>query len=212
MGNCFSSVPPDIFVSLHKLNQGKMTTANKVIFLIFFGIIFIASCSNDAPVNNTVSGNNNTLPDAVFDGSVSGDYNEQIHILVTGNYLNNGNTRIDGGYVTNNNLMILTASVIPNVYVSINAHTGGVDTVTVNLNQDNMDIASYNNFGIGASGFKSVSGTLSITKTEYLQTVGNDYDWFVDGNYSMSLVNTDTPPKQVNISGSFKAIHISPEN
>lgn len=175
-------------------------------------VIFLPACNDSPQTNNNTSGNNNTLPDANFTGSVSGDYNEQIDITIPGNYINNGNSRIDGGYTTPNDLMILTASVETNIFVSINCHTGGVDTGSFVMNRDNSDIGTYNNFGIGASGFKSVSGSLTITKKEYLQTVGNDYDWFVDGSYAMLLVNTENPPKQVNIIGSFKSIHISPEN
>lgn len=179
------------------------------IILILFSAIILPSCSDSQPANGP-NGNNNTLPDAIFTGSVSGDYNEQINITIPGNYLNNGNSRIDGGYVAPPiGLMILTATVSPNLFVTLNSYTNGIDTGSFVMSQGQGDSSSYSNFGIGASGFKSVSGTLIITKKEYLQTIGNDYDWYLDGSYSMSMVNRDAPPKQVNISGTFKAIHVS---
>ncbi|MBZ0204568.1 MAG: hypothetical protein K8I03_16260 [Ignavibacteria bacterium] len=188
-----------------------MKKSTIIILLLFFAFI-LASCDN-ASTNNNPNGNNNTLPDAVFNASVSGDYSEQWNLLVTGNYLNTQTSQIiNGGYTTSSNLMILTATKSAGASITINAHTGGVDTGSFSLNTSNMDIGSYNNPGIGASGFVSTGGNIRITKKEYLQTVGNDFDWFVDGTFFMTMQNQDNPPKTVAISGSFTSMHISPES
>lgn len=184
-----------------------------LIHLIVFTFIF-SSCSNDSTTNNSnPNGNSGTLPDAVFNANVSGDYSDHWNITIPGNYLSTQTDFvINGGYTTNSDLMILTASILPSKSITINSHTGGVDTGSFTLNTDNMDIATYNDPSIGAQGFVSVSGMLNITKKEYLQTVGTDYDWFVDGTYSINLLNQETPPKSILLAGDFKAMHISPES
>jgi len=186
---------------------------NKLLVCLFFISVFFASCGGDTTNNSNPTGNNGTLPDAIFTASVNGDYSEQWDITIPENFLNTqSQSVINGGYTTNSNLMILTASKIPGTSISINAHTGGVDTGSFALNTGNMDIGTYNNPGIGAQGFVSNGGNLIITKKEYLQTVGNDYDWFVDGTFNMTLSNQENPPKVVSISGTFTAMHISPES
>ena len=174
-----------------------------VLMVIISATVFI-SCNK----NNDTNSNNDVMPAAKLDASISGDYSEQIHINLPGNYLDpNPNGQVlNGGYTSVNDMMIITAAFnIANGGITIVAHTGGINTGTFNYVNSQT---TYNNAAIGASGFVAPSGTLIITKTEYITTVGNDKDYYISGSFSGTMENQDNPAKVINMSGTFSGVHV----
>jgi hypothetical protein len=58
------------------------------------------------------------------------------------------------------------------------------------------------------NGYIAVSGSVTISKATLYQGVSSIEDWFIDGTFSGTYVDNNTPPNQVTITGSFSGVNI----
>jgi hypothetical protein len=152
--------------------------------------------------------NPDVIPPAKMTVSVSGDYSDQLTIDLPGNYLDTSQSgqTLNGGYSSPTDQLIIAATFDSGFGgITLISNTGGINTGTFSFVNDQT---SYNNFSIGANGFLATSGSLVITKREYITTIGNDKDYYLDGNFSATMVNTENPPESISISGTFSGIHV----
>ncbi len=178
------------------------------LLLIILAVTVFISCEKGSDSSTTPPPTNtDVIPAAILDASISGDYSEQIHIDLPGNYLDTGQSEhLNGGYTSVNDMMIITAMFNSgNGGIVLIAHTGGINTGTFNYIDSQT---SYNNASIGAQGFIAPSGSLIITEKKYITTIGNDKDYYISGSFSGSMANQDNPPKTVYMSGTFSGIHV----
>ena len=166
----------------------------------FIAISILYSCKKE--------NNPDVLPPAKMTVSVSGDYSDQLTIDLPGNYLDTSQSgqTLNGGYSSPTDQLIIAATFDAGFGgITLISNTGGINTGTFNFVNDQT---SYNNFSIGANGFLATSGSLVITKREYITTIGNDKDYYLDGNFSATMVNTENPPESISISGTFSGVHV----
>lgn len=85
-------------------------------------------------------------------------------------------------------------------------------TYQMNTDNNNADIGGYYNYVVSKTGYTSTSGSIIISKVVAGQTVGNSVgagnDYYIDGSFEMTLVDTETPPNSVTITGTFSGINI----
>ncbi len=56
--------------------------------------------------------------------------------------------------------------------------------------------------------YLAVGGNLTISSAELYQNVGPAEDWYIDGSFSGTFQDNETPPNTVTINGTFSGINI----
>ena len=148
-----------------------------------------------------------TLPDLVFRFSVTGAESHDINFTNVGNVA--GTKFANGAYVAVADLLSISSQDFNVWLFGINANTGGVDPGLYPLNQGAADFMGFTNV-TGATGYVSTSGSLRIISSElYAEVPGSlSEDYFCDGEFEATLVDSETPPNVINITGSFEGLNI----
>jgi len=184
-----------------------MKTFVKFILLALLGLSLWA-CKKEEAVEPEPEPEEMTVPDLEVQIEVTGAISRSIDFTLPGNVTD---TRaMNGAYSSTTGLLSINAmeNLVWNLAI-IHSGTGGIETGTWAFNQSQQDILSYVDQEAGM-GFNSVSGELSITKSELFQdvgsTVGAGDTYFIDGSIDATLVDENNPPNTINIQGTFSGV------
>lgn len=164
--------------------------------------IFVNGCSKDEDTNDD-NNNNTSLPDAVFNMTVSGAESQTINFTLPGNVASD--FAVNGSQLASAQLLTIQATSLPitwqfGLIADVNSMATGTYAIKVGM-------SSY----IPPSqttGYTATGGTLTITKATLYQSVSSIEDWFIDGTFSGTYQDTNTPPGVVTIAGSFSGVNI----
>ncbi len=164
-------------------------------------IMFLPSCDKE---NNT--NNNPTIPDAIFNASVSGAESYTFSFTLpkgtAGSYAVNGSCNSTVGLFT------MLAKQMPTGWaISLSSSGNQVKVGTYTMNTVNGAISSFANAS-QTTAYTSTSGSITITKAVLYQNVGPAADWYVDGSFSTTMVDNSNPPNQITVTGDFTGINI----
>lgn len=179
----------------------------------------MSSCkkeSSNTAQNPTTNSSNNALPDAVFKATVTGAQSQNIDVKLIGNTFTdhavNGSVTSAAGLFTMSCMKNPTTSIDETWNVSLLAEMPELKAGTYQMNTNDSYKGGYYNYAVSKMGYLSTSGSITITKIVDGQTVGNSVgagnDYFIDGSFEMTLIDTETPPNSVMITGTFSGINI----
>ncbi|MCF8276487.1 MAG: hypothetical protein K9J17_07115 [Flavobacteriales bacterium] len=156
---------------------------------------------------NTDKDDDDKLPDAIFNATVTGAISQNISFTLAENMVN-GTQAVNGSYTGASDMFAMSAQDIGTWQfgISYSATSFGVGTYDV------LGTSGFSNPSLAQAGFLATSGTISISKAELYQGVGSGLggadDYFIDGSFTILMESTDTPPQQIQVSGSFTGINI----
>ncbi|MCF8365514.1 MAG: hypothetical protein K9H16_07025 [Bacteroidales bacterium] len=177
----------------------KTSTFNLVLFA--FALAFLMACKKDD--NNNDDNNNNALPDAVFSLNVSGAESYTFNFTLPKNLASDN--AINGSHQTSTKMLSMMASSLPITWqYGLIADMNSMAKGTYNLKPGMSSFTSPSQ----TTGYFAVSGTITINKAELYQSVSSIEDWFIDGTFSGTYQDTNTPPNEVTITGSFSGVNI----
>lgn len=173
-----------------------------LIMLIGMIAIVATSCKKDDE-NNDDNNNNSKLPDAVLTLNVSGAESHNISFTLPENVASD--YAINGAHVSASQLLTINSMDLPVTWsYGIVAQVSSLQKGTYSIN---AGMSSFKSPTTGA-GFSSVTGTLELTKVDLYQNVASVDDYFIDGEFTGTYQDTNTPPNIITISGSFSGINI----
>ncbi|HPE58211.1 MAG TPA: hypothetical protein P5514_02035 [Bacteroidales bacterium] len=178
-----------------------MKRTSLLMILIALGMVLVISCKKDDN-NNDDDNSGSTLPDAVFSMEVTGAETHTINFTLPKNVASDYG--INGAHLSSQQMLTINSTDLPSTWMyGIVAQVASIKTGTYDIN------AGMSSFTTSAgSGYLSVSGTIKITKADLYQAVGSVDDWFIDGEFSGTYQDTNTPPNTINITGTFKGVNI----
>jgi hypothetical protein len=174
-----------------------------ILLLMALSGILSTSCNKDEDNDDNNNNNNSTIPDAVFSMDVSGAESHTFNFTLPANVATSNS--INGSHLSSQQLLSIVATTLP-----VTWQYGLIADVNA-LAEDTYD------FKVGMSAFTppsqttayiAVSGTLTITKATLYQSFSSIEDWFIDGTFSGVYQDSNTPPNEVTISGSFSGVNI----
>lgn len=168
----------------------------------FFIGSFFYSC------NTTKDDDDDTLPDAVFNATVTGAVNQVISFTLPENVA--GSEAVNGSFSSAIDLFSMNAMNLSGAWqlgLSYNNSSFGVGTY------DLAGTSGFTNPSQAQTSFLATSGSITISKADLFQGVGSGVGgadtYFVDGSFTAMMESSDTPPQQVQVSGTFSGITIS---
>lgn len=179
-----------------------MKTITKIVAMAMVAATVFTSCNQDDEDDD-----DSTLPDATFNATVTGAINQDLNISLPENFVS-GTKVVNGSLNGSSNLFVMNAQDI------------GTWTFALIYNGSQLQVGTYDVAATSAfsypsqaqAAFSATSGTVSISKAELFQGVGSGVgaadDYFVDGTFTIQMESTDTPPQQLQISGSFSGVNI----
>ena len=181
-----------------------MKTRNKFLMLVALPLLLIifTSCKkdNDDPTEP------DKLPDAEFNATTSGDESETYSFTLPEGRA--GTYAINGSHLSSLDIFQMTAMELPAGWqMSFSVTMDNFGTGTYQLNQGQTDMGTYHNDATGKT-YISTSGTINITKADQYLEAGAQDGYYIEGNFTMQGIDSETPPNQVTVSGSFKGIYI----
>ena len=169
-----------------------------LIATILIGSLF-SSCNTEK--------DDDKLPDAVFNATVTGAISQNISFTLPENVA--GTEAVNGSYSGAADLFSMNAMNLGGAWqlgVSFSSGSFGVGTYDVAAS------SGFTNPSLAQTSFSATSGTISISKSELYQGVGSGLggadDYFIDGTFTILMESADTPPQQIQVSGSFTGINI----
>jgi hypothetical protein len=178
-----------------------MKKSTFILLLIAIFGIGLSSCKKDDDTDQ--NDNNNKIPDAVFSMNVSGAESHTISFTLPGNVASD--YAVNGSLISSQEMLSMLAVDMPTTWqYSIIADVNSMATGTYDLK---AGMSAFSNISQN-TGYLAVSGSVTISKATLYQSVSSIEDWFIDGTYSGTYVDNNTPPNQVTISGSFSGINI----
>jgi len=175
------------------------TLPTLIIATLLIGSLF-SSC-------NTDKDDDDKLPDAVFNATVAGAINQVISFTLPENVT--GSEAVNGSYTSAIDLFAMSAMNLGGAWqfgVFFDSDTYGVGTYDVTTS------SGFTNPSLSQAGFLATSGTISISKSELYQGTGSGIggadDYFIDGSFTITMASSDTPPQQIQVSGTFTGINI----
>lgn len=157
-----------------------------------------SACAKDEP--DTPDG----LPDAVFEANVSGAENHTFSFTLpmgtAGEYVTNGSLSSFVGLFS----MLTQELPGPGWQINLVADMGTLAEGTYDLKPG---VAAFANPS-ATNVYLAVSGNLTISAAELYQDVGPAEDWYIDGSFSGTFQDNETPPNTVTINGTFSGINI----
>lgn len=182
-----------------------MKTHNKFLTLLALPLLLIifTSCKKD---NDNDPTEPDTLPDAVFNATISGDESETYAFTLPQGQA--GTYAINGSHVSNVELFQMIVMEMPAGWqMSFAVNMENFGTGTYQMNQGQSDVSTYFNDVTGKA-YISTSGTINITKADQYLEAGSQDGYYIEGNFTMQGIDSSTPPQQVTVSGSFEGIYI----
>ena len=168
--------------------------------LILVTAIMATSC-NKTP-------DEDTLPDAIFNATVSGAVNQVISFTLTENVVS-GTEAVNGSHSTTTDMFSMGAMELTGAWqFGIFYNSDVFQTGTYDI----LELSGFSNPSQAQAGFSATSGSITITKADLFQGVGSGVgaadDYFVDGSFTMEMESSDVPPLVIQVSGTFTGINI----
>ncbi|MDD4598957.1 MAG: hypothetical protein PHW35_13405 [Lentimicrobiaceae bacterium] len=173
-----------------------------MIALLFlaFARIGLSSCKKD---NDDNDNNNNKIPDAVFSMNVSGAESHTFNFTLPGNVASAN--AVSGSHQSSLNMLTMLATNLPITWqYSLVADVSSMAKGTYDLKPGLSAFSPPSQ----TTGYLAVSGSVEITKATLYQNVSNVEDWFIDGSFSGTYQDSNTPPNTITVSGSFSGVNI----
>jgi hypothetical protein len=171
-----------------------------LLFLAFAGI-GLSSCKKDNDDND--NNNNNKIPDAVFSMNVSGAESHTFNFTLRGNVASAN--AVSGSHQSSLNMLTMLATNLPITWqYSLVADVSSMAKGTYDLKPGLSAFSPPSQ----TTGYLAVSGSVEITKATLYQNVSNVEDWFIDGSFSGTYQDSNTPPNTITVSGSFSGVNI----
>lgn len=172
-----------------------------IFLLALFTVTVIATSCNKTP-------DQDTLPDAVFNATVSGAINQVISFTLTENVVS-GSEAINGSHSTATDMFSMSAMNLTGAWqLGIFYNSDVFQTGTYDI----LPLSGFTNPSLAQAGFLATSGTMTISKADLYQDVGTGVgaadDYFVDGSFTMEMESSDVPPQEIQVSGTFTGISI----
>lgn len=174
-----------------------------MIALLFlaFARIGLSSCKKDNDDND--NNNNNKIPDAVFSMNVSGAESHTFNFTLPGNVASAN--AVSGSHQSSLNMLTMLATNLPITWqYSLVADVSSMAKGTYDLKPGLSAFSPPSQ----TTGYLAVSGSVEITKATLYQNVSNVEDWFIDGSFSGTYQDSNTPPNTITVSGSFSGVNI----
>ncbi len=166
---------------------------------ILIGSLFSSCNQND--------NDDDPLPDAVFNATVTGAVNQVISFTLPENVA--GTEAVNGSFTSANDMFAMSAMNLAGAWqlgLFYGNNTWQIGTY------DLTGTSGFTNPSQSQSGFLATSGSITISKSELFQGVGSGVgaadDYFIDGSFTATMESSDTPPQQIQISGTFTGINI----
>lgn len=176
-------------------------TAFIILALAMAGLLF-SFCSNDDDDDDN-NNNNSKIPDAVFNLNVSGAESHTFDFTLPGNVASD--YAANGSHLSSQNMLSVMAASLPITWqYNLVADVTSLENGTYNLKAGMSAFTPPSQ----TTAYLCVSGTVTLSKTDLYQSVSSVEDWFVDGTFTGIYQDTNNPPNQVTISGSFSGINI----
>lgn len=147
------------------------------------------------------------LPDAVFNATVTGAINQVISFTLAENVA--GTEAINGTHSGTTDMFAMNAMNLTGAwqlglfYDSDSFQTGTYDLTST---------SGFNNPSQSQAGFSATSGSITISKADLFQGVGAGLggadDYFIDGSFTATMHSSETPPQEIQVSGTFTGINI----
>jgi hypothetical protein len=164
--------------------------------------LFIVACAKSDKDDDN-NNNNNKIPDAVFSMSVSGTESHSFSFT-----LDKGTATdhaINGSHLSSQQLLSVGAMTMPPTWMyNLVADVNTLATGTYNIK---VQTSAFSNPS-QTNAYLAVSGTVTITKAELYQGVSSIKDYYIDGTFSGTYEDTNTPPNQITVTGSFSGVNI----
>jgi hypothetical protein len=178
-----------------------MKKSTFILLLIAIFGISLTSCNKDDDTDP--NDNNNELPDAVFNMNVSGAESYTFSFTLPKNVADSN--AVNGSFQSSQNLLSLAASSLPITWMyGLFADVSSMSTGTYDIKAGMSAFTPPSQ----TNGYIAVSGSVTISKATLYQGVSSIEDWFIDGTFSGTYVDNNTPPNQVTITGSFSGVNI----
>ncbi len=169
------------------------------LFLLPVLLFSITSCKTEAPTGE------DPLPDLEFNLSVTGAETHDISFVLPGNM---ADTRAgNGSYNSPSGIFVMT-------FLEANVWQFGMQCMPGGVKVGTFDLSGGSSFGniSGGTGYTAVSGTLTITEADLYQNVGSSIggadDYFISGRFEADMEDTNNPPNQIRVQGTFKGVNI----
>jgi len=178
-----------------------MKKSTFILLLIAIFGISLSSCNKDDDTDQ--NDNNNELPDAVFNMNVSGAEDYTFSFTLPANVATTD--AVNGSYQSSQELLSLAASPLPitwmyGLFADVSSLATGTYDIKVGMSAFTPPSQT--------TAYIAVSGSTTISKATLYQSVSSIEDWFIDGTFTGTYVDNNTPPNQVTITGSFSGINI----
>lgn len=216
---------PQVLLTHHSFKKYVMKKNQSLGLVIACSALLFSACissckkeSSSTTPNTTTNNNNNNnqIPDAIFKATVSGAQSQNIDVKLVGNTFTDH--AVNGSLVSSIGLFSIscmknpTTSVDETWNVGLFAEMKELKAGTYQMNTNDSYKSGYYNYALSKTGYTSTSGSIIISKVVAGQTVGNSVgagnDYYIDGSFEMTLVDSENPPGTVNITGTFSGVNI----
>ncbi|MCF8379066.1 MAG: hypothetical protein K9H49_05775 [Bacteroidales bacterium] len=180
-----------------------MKKSTMILLLLAITGIFVSGCKKEDDNPDPNNNNNTSLPDAVFNMTVSGAESHTFSFTLPENVASN--YAVNGAHQSSVPILSILASSLPITWqYGLIADVNSMATGTYNIKEGMSAFTPPSQ----TTGYLAVSGTLTITKASLYQSVSSIEDWFIDGTFSGTYQDNNTPPNEVTITGSFSGVNI----
>ena len=156
---------------------------------------------------NTNKDDDDKLPDAVFNAVVTGAVSQNISFTLPENVA--GTEAVNGSYSGATDMFSMLAMNLGGAWqLSLAYNSSAFQTGTYDISTN----CGFTNPSLSQAGFLATGGTITISKADLFQGVGASLgaadDYFVDGSFTTTMASSETPPQQIQVSGTFTGINI----
>lgn len=148
------------------------------------------------------------IPDLVFNGTVkkNGVLDKDISFTIPAQQPVTDYT-ISSSYNALSKLMVISIQEISTWIIGLNIDdVNAIKTGTFNVN--GAIPSGYNDIVTGEGGL-STAGELELTKVDLFSSIAGYDIYYVDGNFNMTVEDTETPPNIFEIEGTFTGVNLT---